>query len=505
MPHCRAVGRFVVAALLAAVVVFFTPLAAWAHAELVASDPGYGARLPRAPAEVRLEFSDAMDVTGARLTLQRRGGKVEALGDPTLVSPDRRVVAVPLPPRLPDGTYTLVWLFLGNDGQLMAGEVPFEIGVPAPGPAAASGTPAGSAPAPNQGPVAVRSLGPGIAGPALEVASTDVSPTVPKRARFTIAVATPQAVVRFLDYASLAVLIGGGCFLVVVWTDGARERRVHRLLWWALAVSGAATVLTLGLTAAGLRGAGALEAFRPSIMSAVLGTRFSRILTARALFLALTGVVLAMLTLGRERAARSRWWAMLAGVACGGVLMTHALLGHASRRGFVAQVAVFVHLLGAAVWLGGLVFLVAVVLPRRRSDELRAVLPRFSRLALAAVSAMVVAGSVTLLRVVPELSRLPRSGYGRLLLLKLACVVVLLVAARQARAFTERRLVQDATRLRPLLTAVGVELTLAVVILTATAVLVGRAVPSTRTSTRTNAIATSPVASPEDPSTPKGR
>ena len=54
-------------------------------------------------------------------------------------------------------------------------------------------------------------------------------------------------------------------------------------------------------------------------------------------------------------------------------------------------------------------------------------------------------------------------------------------AAQQARTFTERRLFKDSTRLRPLLTAVGVELALAVMILISTAVLVGRVPPSTRT------------------------
>jgi len=93
-------------------------------------------------------------------------------------------------------------------------------------------------------------------------------------------------------------------------------------------------------------------------------------------------------------------------------------------------------------------------------------------------------------RVVPKLSALPQTGYGRVLLVKLGFVALLMLAAQQARTFTERRLVlggsgaspevNGSTRLRPLLTAVGVELTLAVVILTSTAVLVGRTPPSTR-------------------------
>jgi len=507
MSRCRAAGRFVIGALLAAGVVIATPLAAWAHAELVSSDPGYGDRLPTAPAAVRLEFSAAMDLTGARLTLQRRGDPVKPLDHPTLASSNRRVVAIPLPPRLADGDYTLVWSFLGNDGHLMRGEVAFAVGSPGPvggegrdpKAADASTTPRSAAP--------VRSLGPGIAGPAIQVDSAPAPAPSAKRARFTVAVATPQAVVRFVDYTSLAVLIGGGFFLAVVWADGIRERRARQLLWWALLGSAVATLLTFGLTAAGLRGLGALGAFRPSAMEAVLGTRFSRIITARALFLALGFVALALLTLGGDRAVRSRWWQVLAGGAAGGVLVTHALLGHASSEGPVARLAVLVHLVGVSVWLGGLVFLAAVVLPRRRAEEIRVLLVRFSSLAFTAVGAMVVAGAVMVTRVVPKLSDLPQTGYGRVLLAKLGFVALLLVAAQQARIFTERRLVlpgsgpsphaADSTRLRPLVTAVGVELTLAVLILTSTAVLVGRVPPGTRPST--SRVATPPATTPKGP------
>ena len=58
---------------------------------------------------------------------------------PAPASSDRRTVAIPLPPRLADGAYTLVWYLLGSDGHLMAGEVSFSVG--------AGGTAAGAAPA----------------------------------------------------------------------------------------------------------------------------------------------------------------------------------------------------------------------------------------------------------------------------------------------------------------------------------------------------------------------
>jgi putative copper export protein/methionine-rich copper-binding protein CopC len=471
--------------------------AAWAHAELVSSVPGYGDRLPTAPAETRLEFSGAMDLTGARLILQRRGGSTTALDHPTLASPDRRVVAVPFPPRLTDGAYTLIWYFLGDDGHLMAGEVAFDIGAPALAGDSAEGKAVAGVPVPPRPTAPVRSLGPDIAGPAIHLGATTGAAPAAKRGRLTIAVATPQAIVRLVDYASLAVLVGGGFFLALVWTDGTRDRRGRHLLWWAMLGSALATLLTFGLTAAGLQGVGALDALNPAVMSAVAGTRFARIIAARAVFLALGSVALAMLTLGRDRAVRSRWWQVPAGVAGGGVLVTHALLGHASSEGLLARAAVLVHLVGVTIWLGGLVFLAAIVLPRRRSEEVRVLLPRFSSLAFSAVGAMVVAGAVMVTRVVPKLSALPQTGYGRVLLVKLGFVALLLVAAQQARTFTERRLVKDSSRLRPLVTAVGVELILAIVILTSTAVLVGRVPPSTRS--RTDRVATSSVTAPKGP------
>src|SRR5437763_5583232 len=239
--------RLVIGALSAAAGVFVTPAAAWAHAELLSSTPGYGDRAAAPPAEVRLEFSGAMDLTGARLTLRDQGGKVANVGHPWLVTPDRRVVAVPLPPRLGDGDYSLGWFFLGNDGHLMAGEVAFGVGLPVPA------APAGAAPVPvrkARPAAAVPSLGPGIAGRAIALA---VAAPAPPRPGFPLPGTTPQAVVRLLDYTSLAILLGGGFFLARVWNDGTTDRRARRLLWAALLASAAATVLAFGLTAAGLR------------------------------------------------------------------------------------------------------------------------------------------------------------------------------------------------------------------------------------------------------------
>jgi len=122
-----------------------------------------------------------------------------------------------------------------------------------------------------------------------------------------------------------------------------------------------------------------------------------------------------------------------------------------------------------------------MVLPRRRSEELAFVVPRFSVVAFAAVATMVMAGAVMLSRIIPRLGDLPTTPYGRLLLVKITVVGLLLVAAQQARSFTNRRLVLIATagaaRLQPLMLAVGLELGLAFAVLASTAFLVGKVPP----------------------------
>jgi putative copper export protein/methionine-rich copper-binding protein CopC len=434
---------------------------AFAHAELVQSQPGYGDALTAAPEKFVLTFSEAMELRAARLGLTEARGKPETLVAPTFGSDDHRTVDVGLPPLSP-GSYTLTWFFLGNDGHVMGGEIAFRL-------AGASDAAPAVVPA--------RTI-PAFPG----AAAIGVAPAAGPRPRFgAVALAGPEAIVRMVDYSSLAILIGGTFFVALVWNEGARDRRVRRLLWVALAGCLAATFLSLGLTAAGLQGLPAAGALRLSVVTGVSGTHFAQVLLTRGGFLLACGLVLGLLAVGREKAARSRVWRAAGALTGLGVLATHSQLGHVAEEGLTAQAANLIHLVAVTVWLGGLVLLTTMVLPRRRSEELAFVVPRFSVVAFAAVATMVTAGAVMLSRIVPSLGDLPTTPYGRLLLVKISVVGLLLVAAQQARSFTNRRLVLVATagaaRLQPLMLAVGLELGLAVAVLASTAFLVGKVPP----------------------------
>lgn len=147
---------------------------------------------------------------------------------------------------------------------------------------------------------------------------------------------------------------------------------------------------------------------------------------------------------------------------------------------WLGSIADLAHLIGVAVWLGGLVLLCTTVLPRRRPDELRRVVPRFSTMAGAAVAVVVVAGSVLSWQLVGSFGALTGTRFGHVLLVKLALVAAIGGAAflshRWSNGHLDRALASAEPvgpgTLRPFVISVATEVALAVAVLTAASVLV---------------------------------
>ena len=94
--------RCLSAALLAAGVVVGGAGPAAAHANLVSTEPGYGATLPSGPERVLIRYDLPVEVNGAVVTLER-SGRALRVGRPVYASPDHKDVSVPLP-ELGEGT-----------------------------------------------------------------------------------------------------------------------------------------------------------------------------------------------------------------------------------------------------------------------------------------------------------------------------------------------------------------------------------------------------------------
>ena len=116
------------------------------------------------------------------------------------------------------------------------------------------------------------------------------------------------------------------------------------------------------------------------------------------------------------------------GLAAAGVA-ARPLTGHLSESA-LGGVAVAVHTLAAALWCGALAALVLTVGHR---GQWARVLPRFSRLSLVCVAALLVGGVLAAVATVGSPSQLYATGYGRVLSAKVAVTVVLVLLAYRNR------------------------------------------------------------------------
>jgi copper transport protein len=359
-----------------------------AHAALTGTDPQDGSVLKTAPTEVTLSFSESIGLLDDSFRVLDPDNRRVHTGDPGHAGDRSDTARVTLPKGLGTGTFTVAWRVVSADSHPVSGAFTFSIGKP-------------SATAP---PVPVDPSGNTVAGTLYDAA-------------------------RYLAYGGLALLIGAATFVLVCGFPGP----VRRLLlagWWILAGS---TVALLLLRGPYERGSGPADAFDPSVLSETLTSRPGLALLAR---LVLLGA--AVFYPVREQ-ARGRLVLALGGLLTVSLAVTWAVAEHASAgiQVPVAMVSSVLHLLSMAVWLGGLAALLTALY--RSAEPLpAAVVNRFSRLALASVTVLVVTGVYQSWRGLGSWDALTSTSYGRLLLAKLVAVLVLLAGAGASRRWTGR-------------------------------------------------------------------
>ncbi|MQS08094.1 hypothetical protein FNX48_013170 [Streptomyces sp. IF17] len=409
---------------LLAVVIGAGPAAA--HASLTGSTPERDAVLEEAPTGVELTFSEEVGVSDDSIRVLDPTG--ERIDDGEVIG-GSGAYAVGLGPDLPDGTYTVVWQVVSADSHPVGGAFTFSIGAPSPTAVAVPETTAGG----------------GLPGFLYDTA-------------------------RWTAYAGFLLLVGGSAFVLRCRPEAAGFRPVQRLivLGWTL-MTGASLAL-LVLRTPYLTGEMA-DITRLSAVRDVVGEGWGTALVSRLLLLAAAGMFLAVLlgtwarltvpaghtdggapapeggdggdgtdTAGREAARRDLSFGLTVGggiVACG-LAATWALSEHAST-GPQTSVAIpmdIVHLLAAAVWLGGLTTLVLLLF----RDPLlpRETVRRFSRLAFGSVVLLVITGVYQSWRQVGSADLLFSTDYGQLLVAKAALVLLLLVVAWISRRWTAR-------------------------------------------------------------------
>jgi copper transport protein len=365
------------ALLLVCVAALVVPAAASAHASLEHEIPPFGSRVAISPHWLTLEFDQAVQVFGNGVrVLDVRG--VNYAGHARI---DGRNIVVPVK-RLPRGGYTVRWRALSLDGHVVSGVYTFGVRVPAPN-------------------VLTGAVGAG-------------GPT------------TTEHIVRWLWFLAIALLVGGMGFRLLV-VRGPLPTRAERRFYWVVGI-GAAGVLEVAIVAFLFRCEDVLQLpfgdFLYGDLSPIAdGTRFGRAFVVMELGFALVAglVYLAWLT---DRPVLL-WPAFLLGLgfASGLSLSGHSYADKGSS--WVSELADWLHLSAASLWVGGLVQLAIVVWPVAPELRKRAILA-FSRLATVCVAVLIAAGTYLSILRLPRFSDLWTTGYGHVLLVKLSLVAVAL-------------------------------------------------------------------------------
>ena len=423
---------------------------AMARARIERAAPAPNAVLSQSPRQIEIVFSEELEARFREIAVWNAGGRRVETGPLRASGGQRRALALDVP-TLADATYTVSWkTFSAIDGQTAAGSYRFAVGV-------------------GQSPEAST----------LTAATQDG--------------ASPEwvfAVIRWLTYLSTAVLIGVVPY--VCWiaapvlrsapSVGAASRRLA-----AVAAAVAIVVGVLGLVVQAMHASGpASFAALGTYLAALLTTRYGQLWLDR---MVMTMILALLVGWGRIDKPSRRPHRLLAVLAAVGILGALILNGHAAATQTdqaLAMALALVHLVGMAVWVGGLAHLLpaTLVLTRDRrpgnAQVLGRLIDRFTPFATVSVVALVGSGLYQSLVQVQSFEALVVTPYGQTLVWKLGLLALMLVVGLLKTVVMPARIrmisdpVQDRRAVPiavPLRWLIGAEVALGVLVLAMTGLL----------------------------------
>jgi copper transport protein len=409
--------------LLGVVFLLAWPATASAHANLVRSEPLAGSANATAPTMIRIVFSETPELKYCTIKVYDANGQSYDQGALQLIPGEPLGLAVAVR-TLPQGVYTVSWRSSSAvDGHSTAGSFAFSVGTEPP-PLTAATTP---------------------------VATEYIPPTV------------PETLTKWVTILAAATVVGALSFRLFVWlpltgrgepTDAARGRTLDRvvtrrlllLAGGALLVLLLASLVGVGLQVSKVTGGSFFGSFSGGALGDfLLNTRTGAIWLARLLMPLVVGMLLAPVlgaALRRDDGGRDVERVAALGAPlpvalglAGGIayLLTLSLISHAAAVAFWVSFTValdWLHLIGTAVWIGGLIGFALIIPPLRASGKARtllvAAITRFSKLAVAGPLVLALTGTYSAWLHVGGLDALMQTDYGRALIVKLALFAVLL-------------------------------------------------------------------------------
>lgn len=407
------------AAFLAAAILF-APVTARAHAHLTHSVPARESKLQTSPKVIQLWFSERPELSMTFAQLTSADGHSYRLGPVEQDTSDRLGVVFPVLDELPEGRYAMTWRTAASDGHPSNGHFIFAVGETS----VATGL---DASAPTIAPRTTRQKKPST----LTDTSTDNADPSSSLA---------SSLARALSFVGILVAIGSVAFALAVLTRAQAiphtDRELMRNRAAIVGLVGAVAIAFAALARLYLESE-MMQAM--AVMPPMSGATSTQMVIHTAWGVAFviqfSCAIVALVAFAlAARGIKSAWYlAAIAAIALG---VTPALSGHAAAMARLTSVMILIdwlHVLGAASWLGTLSCVIGIGIPialRQRGDtrwkSISSLVNEFSSVALPSVAIVLASGVFASWMHLSHISDLWTTTYGKALTVKLTLVAMTL-------------------------------------------------------------------------------
>lgn len=391
-----------------------------AHPFLTDSDPQPFSSVSSTPETISLTFSEAIEINYSKISVLGPDGSRVDRNDPRHVDGDTATLQISMQPNLPEGVYTVSTTVLSAvDGHVVPYAFTFGIGVAPQGPT------------------------PGEPGQQQEILSPEESAS------------------RFPGIVGQIVVVGAAFGTLWMW------KPIQRVPWLANAIAARRIEIDKKMVQLIIIGTGLVIASNVAMISVqayeigasigdAVATSFGGIWMTRmiesSILMIIAVFVLRKMAKEGMVPSRAEIIAMLVmGIA---VLVTSSLISHGAATGQVAAILLdFFHNTAASIWIGGIVLMGFVVVPRllALSDErarpaaISILIPRFSTIVVTILGLSVITGPLLLFLLEDNLSLTLASTYGRILIIKLALAGVMVGMGAYSQMVVQKKAVAAMT------------------------------------------------------------
>jgi copper transport protein len=409
---------FITAAMI--VIIMFTSNIpqSFAHPVYVDSSPKPFQSLPSSPGEVSVFFSEPIELAYSTIRVLGPDGNTVDLNDPHNVDGDTASIAVTLQPNLPEGQYTVTTNVLSAvDGHVVGETFVFGVGTN----------------------VQQSSLGASQQQQQKDILSPEESAS------------------RFPGMVGQVVVVGAAFATLWLWKPLARVPWLSNMIsktrvsidknMMLLIIIGTGLVLASGVAMI------VVQAISINAgISEAIATKFGNVWLTRMLqssiLMGISVVVYRRITKSNVTASNAEMYAILIlGLA---VLVTSSLIAHAAGTSQIGPIVLdFFHNAAASIWIGGLILLGFVAVPKIlsiqdeliKSTALSILIPRFSTVVVTLLGIAVITGPVLLFALEPNLSLTLASVYGQILAIKLGLAATMVAMGAYSQFIVQKKAV----------------------------------------------------------------